>query len=330
MGLTTDHSEFESMALQMRDLGKMGESAFSQLCASAGLTANSSDVDKTGWDFLVEFNFENEPDTRIPTIHNAATECKIQVKSTDDRKRKLSVKLSNLRRLATTPSPAFFVFLEYDNADVPQNIFLVHLDSKLISRILHRLHQANIEGEVDQLHKKTITIKYDESHRLLVSGHHIKQALRKHIGPSMADYVKEKNNHLANIGFEDGFAEIEFTIFGMDNLSKLVDSSIGIQQSADIANLIGFNKRFNLKDISPFIDVENVKLEFIDVEPNKEGKLRISKEKNGSAFSFPAQIYITPLPRSLPVELQKTRIATSFFSFIINPHINSCVFFFKF
>ena len=43
----------------MRDLGLMGESTFSLLCAEVGLIPNGSQIDKTGWDFFV--TLENSP-----------------------------------------------------------------------------------------------------------------------------------------------------------------------------------------------------------------------------------------------------------------------------
>ncbi len=311
----------------MRDLGKMGESAFSHLCASAGLTANSSDVDKTGWDFLVEFNFPIESKVEVFSLHSAAPECKVQIKSTDDRKRKISVKLSNLKRLATTPSPAFFAFFEFNGEEDPQDLFVVHLDSPLISNILRRLHEVNLNGETHQLHKKTMTIKYDDSHRLQkISGKYLAQCFRDHIGPSMVTYVDQKNHHLKTNGFEDGFAEITFEISNAENLSKFVDSSIGIQQKTNTSNLVGFKKRFNIKDTTPFVDEKNLTLEFIDVKPSHEGTLQISLQKNGPAFSFPAQLYVPPFLSALPIPLRRSRLATDFFSFVFNPYTNECTF----
>ncbi|ENU71461.1 hypothetical protein [Acinetobacter baumannii] len=39
----------------MRDLGQLGESTFAMWCAQVGLIANGSAIDKTGWDYYVEF-----------------------------------------------------------------------------------------------------------------------------------------------------------------------------------------------------------------------------------------------------------------------------------
>jgi hypothetical protein len=57
---------------QMRDLGTMGESTFSLWCSQAGLIPNGSKIDRTGWDFYVEFPSTS---TKSPDdLHAAALE----------------------------------------------------------------------------------------------------------------------------------------------------------------------------------------------------------------------------------------------------------------
>lgn len=136
----------------MRDLGGMGESFFDFWCRREGLTINPSIVDKTGWDYLVEFPFSSSPTTM--NLHKSAPECKIQVKATDSKNRKLAIKLSNLRRLATSKTPTFIVFIEFSGKNHPENIFVVHLDSRLIFNILKRVYEVEKNGDTVNLHKK--------------------------------------------------------------------------------------------------------------------------------------------------------------------------------
>ncbi|MDN7131194.1 hypothetical protein JNO04_02390 [Halomonas sp. MC140] len=130
----------------MRDLGLMGESTFSLWCADVGLIPNGSQIDKTGWDFFIEFPFSSR--ITAHEIHKSAFECKVQVKATDKTQRKLPITLSNLRRLITAQMPAFFVFIEFDGKDVAQRAFVVHVDDNLISKVLERLHQVD-QSEID-------------------------------------------------------------------------------------------------------------------------------------------------------------------------------------
>jgi len=43
-----------------KNLGILGESTFKSLCASVGLVANKSEQDEFGWDYIVEFPYENQ------------------------------------------------------------------------------------------------------------------------------------------------------------------------------------------------------------------------------------------------------------------------------
>ncbi len=52
----------------MRDVGGMGENTFEAWCNSVGLAANRSQIDKTGWDYLVEFPVEH-PGVDPPICH---------------------------------------------------------------------------------------------------------------------------------------------------------------------------------------------------------------------------------------------------------------------
>ncbi len=60
-----------------RDLGNLGESCFTKYCHEIGLTPNGSQIDQTGWDFIVEFDFPNTKNAK--SVHQPGKECKIQI-----------------------------------------------------------------------------------------------------------------------------------------------------------------------------------------------------------------------------------------------------------
>lgn len=136
----------------MRDTGSMGENYFSQLCADAGLTANPSSKDKFGWDFIVDFPQSNDFSPML--LHNSALTFRVQVKSTDQRFKKIQVNLSNLHRMAADLVPYFFVFIEFDRQPNAQRLFLVHMGEELISKVLSRVHKIHQSSEENNLHKK--------------------------------------------------------------------------------------------------------------------------------------------------------------------------------
>lgn len=302
----------------MKDLGQMGESTFNLWCAQAGLTANGSKVDKTGWDFFVEFPFAGRTD---PTqIHAPALECKVQVKATDKTDRKLSIKLSNLRRLITAAMPAFFVFIEFDKKDVAQRAFLVHVDEILISKTLKRIHELeNVSGCFDH-NKRSLTIHYGQENEIRkLTGEFLKRKIEECVPSGMSAYVASKSRHLESTGFENGFAQITFSTEGKTNLTDLIDVSIGLKKSVQISRFEGFHTRFGVKSKDPMIDRADGMLEMPDLEPTATGTIRFREDRLSPGLIFPCRFYSSPLNSIIPTELVKIRIEADCFDVSMNP-----------
>ena len=302
----------------MRDLGQMGESTFSLWCGQAGLTANGSQVDRTGWDFFVEFPFAGSTD---PTrLHDAAIECKIQIKATDKTHRKLPIKLSNLRRLITAPMPAFFVFIEFDGKDVAQRAFLMHVDENLISKTLKRIHELENVSRVFDHNKRSLTIHYGPEHEIpVLTGDSLKREIEDNVREGMSTYVAKKNQHLASTGFENGFAQITISTKGKENLISLIDVSLGLKQSVQVSKFEGFHTRFGIKSKLPMIDTEGGKLEMPDLKPTATGTIRFREDRLSPGLSFPCRFYSSPLNEIVPKELVKFRIEADCFDISMNP-----------
>lgn len=304
----------------MRDLGKMGESVFSLWSSSAGMVANPSQIDRDGWDFLVEFARANDMDGIFSDIHRSAFTCKVQVKSSDSQNRKLSIKLSNLHRLATTPMPAFLVFIEFDGKESAQRVFLRHVDHDLIRIILSRVHDEEQREERHLLHKKRLTVSYDESHMLpVVSGEALAELIRDHIGADMAAYVASKIDYLGMVGFEDGYAVVEFSSQNTEDVTKLINMSLGLGDSVEISELVTYKKRFGKKSDIPHRNDHNVRLQMPHLEPTYQGILRCRTDKLGPSRAFEVKMYSSPFNRSVPEQYRRARLACDFFDLIFNP-----------
>ncbi len=313
----------------MRDLGLMGESLFSKWCAESGMIANASQIDKTGWDYLVEFAFHTGVG---PTeIHNPAFECKVQVKATDKNNRKRSVTLSNLRRLITVPMPAFFIFIEFDGSDDAQRAFVVHVDNDLISKVLKRLHKTEQSDKENHFNKRTMTIHYSDSHMIQnLNGKCLKEHLISYIGNNMAEYVSQKKSHLESTGFEDGAVRINVITRGDESIKNLIDSSLGIQKQVEVAHFKGTHVRFGIANKIPFIDTENGTLSLSPQDPYAKGILKIKKDRLSVGLSFESRLYISPLNKVVSKELRKMRIESDFFDIIYNPHTGNSSWSFSF
>lgn len=313
----------------MRDLGSMGESTFSLWCADVGLIPNGSRIDKTGWDFLVEFPFDD--DFSQLNVHKPAFVCKIQIKATDKQDRKLSIKLSNLRRLATDLIPTFFVFIEFDSQKVAQKAFVVHVDEAIACKILKRLCEAQKANGEDSLNKKSMQISYGDDHRMKdLDGNCLKEVLLSHIGDNMAQYIANKKNYLECAGFDSESFKITFMTEGVENLKKLVDVSIGIEKEVEISRFTRTGGRFGIADETYSVDSEGGKLQMPEVKPSTMGTIRFKEDMLSSGLSFESNLYSSPFNIWIPNELVKIRFEGDFFSIVCTPWTRAVNFSFEF
>ncbi len=313
----------------MRDLGLMGESTFSLWCADVGLIPNGSQIDKTGWDFFVEFPFNS--DLSPKKLHKSAFECKVQVKATDKNDRKLPITLSNLRRLITAQMPAFFVFIEFDKKEVAQRTYIVHVDNELISKVLKRLHEIEQSDKENNFNKRKMTIHYDDSNLLeMPNGNSLKKSFLRYIGDDISEYIANKKSHLESTGYENGFAQLTFTTEGEENLKSLIDVSLGIEEEVEVAKFSGVDTRFGILSNNPSFDSDGGKLAMPDLKPTAEGKIRFKEDRLAAGLSFECKFYISPFNKMVPDELKKMRVEGEFFDLKFNPFTGAASYSFSF
>ena len=261
----------------MRDLGLLGELSFQSWCAQEGLIANGAKIDKTGWDFFIEFPMSQELSSSV--LHKSAINCKIQVKATDKQDRKLPITISNLRQMATAQMPAFYIFLEFDGKNEVQRAFILHVNNEIIYSTLKRIHEIEQSDEENNLNKRKMTLKYNEKNQLKsLDGKSLKENLLEHIGKDYSKYIEEKNNFLENCGFENGYGKVNFSINGKEGgLPKLIDLSLGLIDELDVENYISIDERFGISSKTPNFELDNAKLK-IDLLPPKKGKITFRED----------------------------------------------------
>ncbi|MDH0032412.1 MULTISPECIES: DUF4365 domain-containing protein [unclassified Acinetobacter] len=305
----------------MRDyLGQLGESTFAMWCAQVGLIANGSAIDKTGWDYYVEFPIS--PNITTHELHKSAFECKVQVKATDKQDRKLPVTVSNLRRMATLQMPAFYIFLEFDGKNEAQNAFVLHIDNELVYKILKRVHQIEQSENKKDLNKRTITLDYSEKHRLeKLDGENLKKTLLKYIGENYSDYIVNKNKYLKECGFEDGYGTVQFSIGGEDGIRKIIDVSLGLEEDLDVQNLTNIEKRFGIPSKKSNFEIPNAKLSLGRLSP-KKGKIRFKEDHLSSGLVFDIDFYNSPFSFKEFRKFAKFRLVCDFFDMTFEPYVS--------
>jgi hypothetical protein len=308
----------------MRDIGRMGENIFQFWCNSVGLTANRSKVDKRGWDFFVEF--PNNSSGIIPTdLVPTPIECKIQVKSTDRKKKGEPIELSNLESLVKTQVPVFFCFIEFDGKNDAQAAYLVHVGKEVIENTLKRIRKLYSEEKGDRLNKHRMTIKYTDSDRLeSTTGQSLKRTIEKYIPNTLEKYIAEKNRLLATLGFENGKGQITVQMSGKDPVGDLIDLSLGIRDEVYIDQIISHHKRFEILSKNPLLSSEGAILN-IKVKPEPV-ILKFKEHKFSPGIIVKAQLYRPHFNQLLPDKYLKLRIESTILELIIDPFsVNSKV-----
>jgi hypothetical protein len=314
----------------MRDLGLMGESTFSLWCAEVGLIANGSQIDKTGWDFFVEFPYSVDP-SKPADMQGSPIECKVQVKATDKTDRKLSITLSNLRRLVNAQMPVFFLIIEFGGSEIAQNAFLVHVGNDLISKVLKRIREIDQSDKDNKFNKRTMMVHYGEEHKLSnPNGTSLKEGIVRYVANGMEHYVKQKHDFVNSTGFDNGLAQINFSTHGEENLRKLIDVSLGIEKEVDIASFHSTHCRFGIKAKEPFVDAERGRLLMPNLKRTALGIIRFRESRLSPGISFQCKLFNSPFNPMLPKELVKFRVEGDFFDLKFNPFSGEATYSFSF
>lgn len=301
--------------MQDRDLGPLGETEFKRLCHTVGLTVHKSEMDRTGWDFLVEFPWKQNnhfPQDLLP----APLECKIQVKSTDKQRKRESITLSNLNRLVKSQMPAFFCFIEFDGEDKAQAIYLVHVGKEIIEKTLKRIRELENEGYGDNLNKHTLDIAYGDFDKLeTLTGISLKVAIEKNIPDGIEKYIESKNQILKTVGFEDGKYQATITIRSDDPIRDILDATLGLRKEIDIYQSTGYHKRFGILSSNPNMTHDGGVLS-IQAKP-VEARLKFKEHKFSPGVYFAAKLHISPFSQFIPEERLKFRVDSRFFELIL-------------
>jgi len=312
----------------MADLGNLGESELERWCHSTDLIVNKSLIsDKSGWDHIIDFPF----DIGISQgeVHASAYQCKVQVKATQAKNKKVQIKLSNLRRMATDPIPNFILFLEYDKDLKLEAAYLSYIDKPLIKRIIEKVHNLTTKASKQELklHKKNMTIKF-EPHHLLTSpsGITLKAKIQEYVGKDFQQCVVNKKEYLENVGFDGSPNRMTFTTIGKDNLEKLIDISLGREDSVEISQFKMFKKRFGQDyDIEENVDGGG-RFSMPNIQPAKYGTVTFKSHPFKAGFTFPVGLFITPLIKDIKHELFSYRFKSDFFEMTVRPAKNDIKF----
>lgn len=305
-----------------RDIGTAGELIIKQWCALSGITANPSETDRHGWDLhfeiphLANINLANG-------LHEANIECKVQVKTTDTKKKTEPVELSNLRSMATSTLPTFYILIEMAGGQQVQAAHLLHIDEKISSKILERIrHETAKPGKLN-LHKKTMSLDFKMGVKIQpLNGEGLKSEILKFIGHSQADYVIKKQIFIKSCGFEPGSYKINFQV-NMNHADKFARILLGDNHSLEVNSLEATVTRFGISEKLNELQSHSAIMSLSNVLPDGLVKARFRNRRDGTALDFSFDLYRGGAAACLPSKYRVIRFKSQRFSIDMSMHNNS-------
>lgn len=286
-----------------RDVGEMGEQVLGQWAAEVGVTANKAHRDRSGWDFILELP-QQESDGAVRPMDRALAplQCLVQVKSTDKQAARWPVKLDNWWRLVSSPLPAFHLVLEFDGASNPHRAYLVHIGEPLIRTVLFELRKASAARPPRPLHHRKLPFKRAASDAVTpLNGHGLLAALSKHVQPSAAAYVANKQRLVRELGYETG-GEIltmtaSFTVAADSTPDeRLIRFALGLEPELPLdPGITVWDERFGIRHPDP-VRTHAAAGKMV-AKPLGGGEIRL-RSANGAAVTLPVQVFSSGMVRA--------------------------------
>lgn len=262
-----------------------------------------------------------QPPSNIPLdICLKPLQCFVQVKSTDLNPGRWPVKLDNWTRFINTPTPAFFLVLEYDGKDLCQRAYLVHVDETYIKKVLKKLREISNKNK-KMIHKKKIKFKYNNKNQILpLNGEGFAKAIENYVGGSPVQYAEKKIQTVRSIGYENDKSLFKFEVSLPDkeaNIEEyLVDFLIGLNPYLKISKGEIKDIRFGIVAEEPYELFGSGRLE-IDRCPDK-GKILLNSKKKDRPLSIETDVN---LPNGIITQQAnfKMRFFTPFLDIVLSP-----------
>lgn len=261
-------------------IGRRGEKRFELLCSDAGVTCNRSTEDDYGWDKLIEYPARALPFAAID-MQPGHIIAAVQVKTTVNASRSVSISLSNALRYAKSPLPQFIVLIVLDGGGV--RYFARHVWGPLIAEWLKAGRQADAEG-VTATHKRTVNVTFapeDEQGEALLSW------IRAEIEAIAPPYAGAKKFIVDTAGFENGFGIAKVT-FSLESSDDFLDLQLGLKPHLNAKRFVYTSERFGIRASKPEIDEENIQI-FLKPE-GRPCSLRLEFPSGGSV-TVPATLF---------------------------------------
>ena len=303
--------------LNSDELGKKGEARFSEICNDTKLIRNpSTDHDRTGWDYIVEFDQEPPGENATLDTRRSPLSTHVQVKTMWDKNDRFRMRLSAAERLAKEPKPAFVYVFKVDNDLNFVSAYLIHILDKNLAQILKRLRREHAIGtNPSRINRKYISFQASQcGQKIAPTGEAFRRAVLDFCGADLDAYIERKRAQLDKLGFETGRYHAT-TTFKIESYGGFVDGLLGLRELEVTAGEV-FETRFGIK-VS--LKEPNLSKATMHIQPERSDSCIITVREGPLATPaiFSADIVVPPI-RNLPKEHVKFLVKAPLFRLLID------------
>ena len=280
------------------DIGAIGEDLLQSWSSKTNIVCQKPDKDQFGWDRLLEFypvsNKKKSYDLQLDKI-----KCFVQVKTTQDKKIPVKIKLSNWDNMVKNPLPFFILYIILDSTGEMTEVFLTHIYTVTIEKVLKKIRELNNE----KLCNRDMIYKPNASDEILdFTPLKLKERIIEYIGEDINLYTSNKTKIIRNIGYDKYPYILNFQSDA--TMDEMIDFSIGIEKQINIKNVVIKDNRFNI----PF-NIDNFDLGLLDNSKTKGTTLSLRFFNENVTSEFSAELYTPTIIRDrIPVEKVKFRV----------------------
>jgi hypothetical protein len=223
------------------------ESEFASLCDKYGVVRNKSSQDRTGWDYLIEFEGTSLPN--LPhDLQPGGVSARVQVKSCTTKRRQAALKLSNALRFCRQPEPCFAILFVASPVTGKYRIFAREFDEEVISITLKRTREADRDG-IEALNRVNILLPFretdDHTDDLLLWMHEV----CRRDPEGYASRKKQLNKTLGYTG-ERFIGNVRLPV---SEVQSMIDHAVGLPGTFKVDHVDVRDKRFDIASGKPFV-----------------------------------------------------------------------------
>lgn len=279
------------MILDSDALGKLGEDQFKLWCSSTNLTCNRSlDWDRAGWDFELDFEFDESPGDSLDR-RKGPISCRVQQKTIWHTSDSVRLSLRMAERLAKETGPSFISVIKIGEDKQPVDAYLIHMRGERLAAVLKRLREVVADATGLDLKDKTISFIPTPEERIGLSGAALRAKLVEHIGQDMHAYVERKQQERKTLGYEAGPYVGTFQIAGGGDRA-LGDLFLGLRKNLDITDVEVFETRFGVT--LPETSGASATLS-LEPSPFSDGVISFFAEDSIEPALLPCQAFASPV-----------------------------------